>query len=311
MNVEEMYAPVGYPVNAIIPVPKTSFVLLIGDKHTQVWDYDANATVLQLPRCSAVTPYWSIDGTLCLAGIIEQCLKFWRIDGQPATADLPLPNSDGFAQALIAFTIDSQPLLVIGDDEDPMVHIVDPATRQLVSHRVATDAGVLSLAWGVHQGQTHVVTGGWDRRICLWDPTTGQSLGRAHFGMVDGQLWGHTEAVEYLRWFTLQGHPRIASGSEDHTVAVWDALTGACLGSTPALPGFLRGLAVGTDLHGATRIITATDHIIHILDAQAQPVASFEVSEVIHSLTVLPDNRMAIGYRDAVAVVDWTTQSLA
>ncbi len=313
MGAEDIYTPLGYPVTAIIPVPTTSFALLVGREQTQLWDYNLNIVMLRLPDCSAVAPYWNVDGSLCFAGVTEQRLRFWGIDGKPAAADLPLPNPDGFAQALIAFTIDNQPRLAVGDDEDPEVHIVDPATGQLLSHRVTPDEdeGVLSLTSGVHDGKTLVVTGGWDRRICLWDPTTGQLVVRTYFGMVDEQLWGHTEAVEYLRWFTIEGQPRIASGSEDRTVAVWDALTGACLGRSPAFPGFLKGLAVGTDRTGDTRLITATDHTIHILDAQAQPVAELEVSTEIHSVTILPDNRMGIGYHDAVAVIDWTCMARA
>ncbi|KAF7966723.1 hypothetical protein HWV62_37265, partial [Athelia sp. TMB] len=62
----------------------------------------------------------------------------------------------------------------------------------------------------------HIVSGSWDRSICIWDAETGE--------LVVGPLTGHSIPVTSVK-YSLDGR-YIASGSWDRTIRIWDALTG-------------------------------------------------------------------------------------
>jgi WD40 repeat protein len=62
----------------------------------------------------------------------------------------------------------------------------------------------------------HVVSGGDDETIRVWDAETGEE--------VVGPLKGHSDGVRFVA-FSPDGR-RIVSGSDDKTIRVWDAETG-------------------------------------------------------------------------------------
>lgn len=63
-----------------------------------------------------------------------------------------------------------------------------------------------------------LATGSMDNSIRLWNPTTGEALG--------GPLKSHTKWITSLAWEpyhnSAPGKPRLASGSKDGTVKIWD-----------------------------------------------------------------------------------------
>ena len=65
-----------------------------------------------------------------------------------------------------------------------------------------------------------VATASYDGSVRLWNPKTGESLG--------APLKGHSKWINSLTWepFHIQmpGRPRLASGSKDATVRVWDVV---------------------------------------------------------------------------------------
>ncbi|KFM23298.1 Ribosome biogenesis protein WDR12-like protein [Auxenochlorella protothecoides] len=124
---------------------------------------------------------------------------------------------------------------------------VPAAPRQLVSLRGHTDA-VAALAFSPDSAL--LASGGWDRGLHLWrsaDAAEAAASGapapaaakKRRVGKAEGaeaaapapvldasaaELAGHTGAVSSLSW-TREG--RLASGSWDHSVRIWDAETGA------------------------------------------------------------------------------------
>ncbi|KIM74988.1 hypothetical protein PILCRDRAFT_79445 [Piloderma croceum F 1598] len=74
--------------------------------------------------------------------------------------------------------------------------------------------GVTSVAFSPNGGQ--VVSGSFDKTICVWDVETGQT--------VVGPLKGHADSVESVA-FSPDGK-QVVSGSHDHTVCVWSITSG-------------------------------------------------------------------------------------
>jgi len=63
-----------------------------------------------------------------------------------------------------------------------------------------------------------------DAQVRIWDPQTGKLKGRP--------LKGHSKWITSLAWEPLISNPaclRLASGSKDCTVRIWDAVRGVCL----------------------------------------------------------------------------------
>ncbi len=73
---------------------------------------------------------------------------------------------------------------------------------------------VMSVAYSPN-GKT-IVSGGWDKKIILWDAQTARQIG--------APLEGHEGGVSCVR-YSFDGKS-IISGSEDKTVRIWDAVTG-------------------------------------------------------------------------------------
>uniref|UniRef100_A0AAY5KEF5 Notchless protein homolog 1 n=2 Tax=Esox lucius TaxID=8010 RepID=A0AAY5KEF5_ESOLU len=69
------------------------------------------------------------------------------------------------------------------------------------------------------QGHTEAVIS----TICIWDPVTGQQIGKT--------LTGHTKWITWICWEPLHLNPEcryLASSSKDGSVRVWDVVLGRC-----------------------------------------------------------------------------------
>jgi WD40 repeat protein len=92
-------------------------------------------------------------------------------------------------------------------------------------------------------GRTLLASGGNDKTVRLWDPTTGELVGTP--------LTGHTDIVQAVAAVSLpDGSTLLASGGDDGTVRLWDPTTGAPVGHTE-LPGAVRALSPLPDGHFA------------------------------------------------------------
>ncbi|GII03362.1 WD40 repeat domain-containing serine/threonine protein kinase [Planobispora takensis] len=92
-------------------------------------------------------------------------------------------------------------------------------------------------------GRTVVVSGD-GRTVRLWDPATGEPVGRP--------LTGHTDGVSSVTTARLRGRTVVVSGSDDRTVRVWDPATGEPVGvPLTGHTGWVESVAAAESADGA------------------------------------------------------------
>jgi WD40 repeat protein len=135
-------------------------------------------------------------------------------------------------------------LLVTGGD-DHAIRLWHPLTGQPAGEPLASQGGggvrALAVAPG-RRGRPLLATGHDDGSIRLRDLLTGQQAGRplaGHTGWISSLAFTATAAATATTATTAAaGRLLLVSGSGDHTVRLWDPVSGACLARLP------RGSAV-------------------------------------------------------------------
>jgi WD40 repeat protein len=129
-------------------------------------------------------------------------------------------------------------------------------------------------------------SGGYDRRILLWDAASGAVLRelRGHTGLVNGVDWANNGRM-------------LASASSDHTARLWDARTGAALAVLAGHGDDVNDVKISPDGH---RIATASfDGSVRVWtrDGACMLVAAHHRSDV-NGVAWFPDGRRLVAASD-------------
>ncbi|GIJ44089.1 hypothetical protein Val02_09750 [Virgisporangium aliadipatigenens] len=221
--------------------------LSVGDLEIPVerHDHEAGAT------------FTEVAGRPAVVAVSDAAIRAWdATTGAPVGVRYPLHTS---ARVLRAGRIGAR-LVVLAGGGDGSVHVVDPATgTAVVPPMRGHHEHVEALAFDEVDGRPLVVSGGRDHTVRVWDAATGEPVGRPWNGhghrissvhiarwqdrpVVVSTAWegaprlwhldattlhsGHTASVNAV----AAGRGAFASGSDDRTVRLWDARTGAPLG---------------------------------------------------------------------------------
>lgn len=107
---------------------------------------------------------------------------------------------------------------------DKLVKIWDVFTETPI-HTLKGHAGwILYVSWSPDGKK--LASGGMDKVIRIWCPTTGKQIGTP--------LKGHTNYITAMAWEPYHRNPecnKLVSVSKDTTAKVWDVITGRCLAS--------------------------------------------------------------------------------
>ncbi|MFF4668266.1 hypothetical protein [Streptomyces sp. NPDC001279] len=110
-----------------------------------------------------------------------------------------------------------------------------------------------AVATGVLDGRPVAVSSGQDRRVRVWDLTSGEPVGEP--------LTGHTDGVYGVATGVVEGRPVAVTGSGDGTVRVWDLATGRPSGPELAFPAEVFAVAFASD----GRLVVGFGHEVAVL----------------------------------------------
>lgn len=140
----------------------------------------------------------------------------------------------------------------------------------------------------------HILSGGEDKTIRLWDPATSKE---------EGQLTGHTGAVRAVGYLGNNG--RVASASEDGTLRIWDLAKRKQLRQIDAHPGGVFCLAVSAD--GKQIVTGGADRGVRLWNADTgeQLGEFFGHEESVLCLALSPDGKYMVSGGQDGGVVTW------
>ncbi|WP_155372959.1 NACHT domain-containing protein [Catellatospora vulcania] len=131
-----------------------------------------------------------------------------------------------------------------------------PPHQTLTRHR----GPVTAVALGDVAGRAVVASASGDRKLCLWNATTGRPIGEP--------LVGHTDWVTAVAFGQLDGRTVVVSGGRDGTVRRWDAATALPLPGRPFRHrGPVRTVAFGQLFDRAVIVSGGEDDLVMVWDA--------------------------------------------
>jgi len=242
----EICPPQGHSANAIAITPDENWaVIASSDTTIRRVKLDTHEAAEPLPGHKAFVNaiIVSADGRFAFSGSSDHSIKVWGLDKGNCIATL---NGHTGPVNALRLTGDGKILISVGDDGD--IRLWDIAKRKCLdclntSHRFVTALALI--------GTNHLLTGGSDRRVCMWNLAKHQ---------VELTFEGHTDTIRSISY--MSDVRLIVSSSYDQTVKVWDVSSGTEI-TTAVLDG-LNGVSVVDgngnvlcgDNQGGVRILT-------------------------------------------------------
>jgi WD40 repeat protein len=237
------------------------------DKTLKVWDLETGRELHTLTGHSyyVYAVAVSSDGRRAVSASHDTTLKVWDLE-----TGRELLTLTGHAKAVhdVALTPDGR---AVSSSEDGTFKVWDLETgrelRSFSTYDLST-YGIKELGqYGIYKlaltadGQ-HVVSGGSDNEVTLWELETGRKLRAVKGGIVS--VYGSGGRISCL---AVSGNGRIAVfASADKTLAVWDVETGSKL-RTFSGADWSSGVAVSTD---GRRAISADDKTLKVWDLEGE-----------------------------------------
>ena len=171
---------------------------------------------------------FSPDGKTLASGGFDRAIRLWDVRARRPLAEI---LEDGFIQDL-AFSPDGRWLATA--NESRAVGLVDMGSRRRVGEFRGHTSYVLSVAW--QPDSAHLISGGLDHTILLWDRITSRPI------VKDLSGWVTTYGFD-----PTSGHSRIAtqtpSEAKRDTFTLWNPTNGSSSGPAPAGSRTRRSMA--------------------------------------------------------------------
>jgi WD40 repeat protein len=242
-----------------IEAPGGDGVLTVGGNGAALWS-SASAGQAELvfkPHSGVTATGFSARGTYAVTGSTDRRVKIWNVATGLAETQLPLEHTAPISSAQFS-PVDED--LVLSAAEDGVALVWNWRTRNVLhrlSHHTPSRGRHAPLAALFSPDGTHVLTGGADGKLQLWNVADGSPVAdwqagapiqavamsadgkQILAGLASGQAVvfdaatktplvryaGHTDAVTAVA-FSPEGR-RVLTGSRDRLVKIWEAATGA------------------------------------------------------------------------------------
>ncbi|KIO30953.1 hypothetical protein M407DRAFT_68604, partial [Tulasnella calospora MUT 4182] len=249
------------------------------DKTIQLWDAKTGAPIGEPLRghdSSVPSVAFFPDGKLLASGSNDKTIRLWDAKTRAPIGE-PLRGHEGWVQS-VAFSPDSN--FLASGSADKTIRLWDAKTGTPIGEPLrGHDNEINSVAFSP-DGKL-LTSESDDQTIRLWDAKTGALIQKSlshHDDQINKPLRGHDGLVLSVA-FSLDGK-LLASGSNDQTIRLWDAKTGAPIGEPLRGHGDLvRSVAFSPD--GKLLASRSFDQTIRLWDAKTggpiqKPLGDYE-----------------------------------
>ncbi|KAG8958916.1 hypothetical protein FRC03_008700 [Tulasnella sp. 419] len=171
----------------------------------------------------------------------------------------------------------------------------NPCMRTLTEHANRVTSVALS------SDSTHIVSGSWDKSVCIWDAATGSLVKK---------LEGHDDFVTSVAW--SHDSSLVVSGSWDKSVHIWDMATGNLVKRLKGHSNYVSSVAFSRD--GSLVASGSHDHTVGIWDVATGALVRQLQGHIsnVTSVAMFPNKSFAVSGSDdkTVGVWDLRTGSL-
>eukprot|EP01132_Coremiostelium_polycephalum_P009326 gene9326-11436_t len=210
-------------------------------KNVKCVEFIGNGLSLASGSSDNTIKLWNTETGSLISNLVGNTSRIWDLSSSPSGNFLASSSGDGIVKV---WDISSQ-----SNPQCPLsikAHESDAYTVQF------------------HPGQNHIVTGGYDKSIHLFDVRTGQLV---------KTFSGHTGSISKVI-FNPHGN-LIISGSKDCTIKFWDIVSGVCIKTFSSHLGEVT--SVSTNSSGSYLLSASKDNSNRLWDIRnARPIKRFK-----------------------------------